>query len=277
MLFFIVYFILSYFIDYLFSFFFFFFFFSSGRRHTICALLTGFQTCALPICRQLDEGRQRAMEACNPFRYVVGCPDDQARQGRQRQVLDEVDVRFGPVGDDALVGRRRRERHVDPGAAHDPLAVFEVRRLQGGGRQRLVDAGDRSREVQPHQFGGGGLPGRHLDLAGHVHALLQPDVAHLRGADLAQREGEDRERRRRVDGEGGRGALHHRHFVGEVRGNELQGRGIERARQAGHVHPERGCGGGRTVETHPAGQLQARVVVDDPADGLAVDRKSTRL
>src|SRR3546814_5016569 len=45
--------------------------------------------------RQLDDGRQRAMEACNPFRYVVGCPDDQARQGRQRQVLDEVDVRFG--------------------------------------------------------------------------------------------------------------------------------------------------------------------------------------
>src|SRR3546814_18839343 len=88
----------------------------------------------------------------------------------------------------------------------------------------------------------------------------------------------DRERRRRVDGEGGRGALHHRHFVGEVRGNELQGRGIERARQAGHVHPERGCGGGRAVETHPAGQLQARVVVDEPADGLAVvdgrDRKS---
>src|SRR3546814_7450021 len=49
MLFFIVYFILSYFIDYLFSFFFFFFFLSSGRRHSICALLTGFQTCALPI------------------------------------------------------------------------------------------------------------------------------------------------------------------------------------------------------------------------------------
>src|SRR3546814_8585109 len=29
----------------------FFFFFSSRRRHTICALVTGVQTCALPICR----------------------------------------------------------------------------------------------------------------------------------------------------------------------------------------------------------------------------------
>src|SRR3546814_11104469 len=27
-----------------------FFFFSSRRRHTICALVTGVQTCALPIC-----------------------------------------------------------------------------------------------------------------------------------------------------------------------------------------------------------------------------------
>src|SRR3546814_7643085 len=30
---------------------FFFFFFSSRRRHTRCALVTGVQTCALPICR----------------------------------------------------------------------------------------------------------------------------------------------------------------------------------------------------------------------------------
>src|SRR3546814_4706251 len=31
---------------------FFFFFFSSRRRHTRCALVTGVQTCALPICRR---------------------------------------------------------------------------------------------------------------------------------------------------------------------------------------------------------------------------------
>src|SRR3546814_5571426 len=30
---------------------FFYFFFSSRRRHTRCALVTGVQTCALPICR----------------------------------------------------------------------------------------------------------------------------------------------------------------------------------------------------------------------------------
>src|SRR3546814_21178824 len=31
------------------------FFFSSRRRHTRCALVTGVQTCALPICNRLDE------------------------------------------------------------------------------------------------------------------------------------------------------------------------------------------------------------------------------
>src|SRR3546814_5653800 len=30
------------------------FFFSSRRRHTSCALVTGVQTCALPICRSLS-------------------------------------------------------------------------------------------------------------------------------------------------------------------------------------------------------------------------------
>src|SRR3546814_6344200 len=33
--------------------FYFFFFFSSRRRHTRCALVTGVQTCALPISRQV--------------------------------------------------------------------------------------------------------------------------------------------------------------------------------------------------------------------------------
>src|SRR3546814_8193587 len=31
---------------------FFFFFFASRRRHTRCALVTGVQTCALPICQR---------------------------------------------------------------------------------------------------------------------------------------------------------------------------------------------------------------------------------
>src|SRR3546814_9473441 len=37
----------------------FFFFFSSRRRHTRCALVTGVQTCALPICRASSVAIQR--------------------------------------------------------------------------------------------------------------------------------------------------------------------------------------------------------------------------
>src|SRR3546814_19172046 len=36
---------------------FFFFFFSSRRRHTRCALVTGVQTCALPICSKSVTGK----------------------------------------------------------------------------------------------------------------------------------------------------------------------------------------------------------------------------
>src|SRR3546814_1043182 len=35
------------------------FFFSSRRRHTRCALVTGVQTCALPICKRFDNAAPR--------------------------------------------------------------------------------------------------------------------------------------------------------------------------------------------------------------------------
>src|SRR3546814_5584436 len=38
------------------------FFFSSRRRHTRCALVTGVQTCALPICRQGSRLLERSEE-----------------------------------------------------------------------------------------------------------------------------------------------------------------------------------------------------------------------
>src|SRR3546814_2536098 len=40
---------------------FFVFFFSSRRRHTRCALVTGVQTCALPICQILASTRSPAL------------------------------------------------------------------------------------------------------------------------------------------------------------------------------------------------------------------------
>src|SRR3546814_14050127 len=57
-----------------------FFFFSSRRRHTRCALVTGVQTCALPISSQSretvgprtgDEGCPRLATPCPPCRYEL--------------------------------------------------------------------------------------------------------------------------------------------------------------------------------------------------------------
>src|SRR3546814_6525630 len=47
-----------------------FFFFSSRRRHTRCALVTGVQTCALPICAEvalkaaIDEAERMNIRLC---------------------------------------------------------------------------------------------------------------------------------------------------------------------------------------------------------------------
>src|SRR3546814_10504709 len=44
-----------------------FFFFSSRRRHTRCALVTGVQTCALPICKALP-----AQDASGLILFLTG-------------------------------------------------------------------------------------------------------------------------------------------------------------------------------------------------------------
>src|SRR3546814_11202192 len=51
-----------------------FFFFSSRRRHTRCALVTGVQTCALPICHTAATGRARL-----PWWICVERPEDLAK------------------------------------------------------------------------------------------------------------------------------------------------------------------------------------------------------
>src|SRR3546814_8959694 len=46
------------------------FFFSSRRRHTRCALVTGVQTCALPISVDLAEGRALSHGSLAAGRYL---------------------------------------------------------------------------------------------------------------------------------------------------------------------------------------------------------------
>src|SRR3546814_3922231 len=75
---------------YVFFLYFFFFFFSSRRRHTRCALVTGVQTCALPIS---TSGCVRAsvVDAMSyGFRPVVltDCVGDRAKGPHEANLFD---------------------------------------------------------------------------------------------------------------------------------------------------------------------------------------------
>src|SRR3546814_3636074 len=68
------------------------FFFSSRRRHTRCALVTGVQTCALPICARggpssprssgIRDERNQRVDSSSAGRY----PHRHRRYGRRRRV-----------------------------------------------------------------------------------------------------------------------------------------------------------------------------------------------
>src|SRR3546814_2373974 len=96
------------------------FFFSSRRRHTRCALVTGVQTCALPIygvAAQVD-ARDAAGGRCDPPQRVRGRParrrggyrDGVERDGAFRHAGMGGDQRAQPEPLDSAGGLRRGDR-----------------------------------------------------------------------------------------------------------------------------------------------------------------------
>src|SRR3546814_7418829 len=77
-----------------------FFFFSSRRLHTICALVTGVQTCALPIYFEAVEQRQHS---------AVGSV---AVRQRQQIILAAFGRRAPPEAGKAPPRRRDRAIHI---------------------------------------------------------------------------------------------------------------------------------------------------------------------
>src|SRR3546814_7572217 len=67
----------------------FFFFFSSRRRHTSCALVTGVQTCALPISSLLAHPLKHEVEHRN---------DEQADRGRGQHAVEDRRADGTPAG-----------------------------------------------------------------------------------------------------------------------------------------------------------------------------------
>src|SRR3546814_2636860 len=69
-----------------------FFFFSSRRRHTRCALVTGVQTCALPISPVNSLSRQRAapmVPSPNGLRHSSPRSSDRPARSEERRVGKE--------------------------------------------------------------------------------------------------------------------------------------------------------------------------------------------
>src|SRR3546814_7921777 len=68
----------------LFIFFFLFFFFSSRRRHTRCALVTGVQTCALPIfCNTFSVSMATAQLSPRPPKLELCKRSEERRVGKE--------------------------------------------------------------------------------------------------------------------------------------------------------------------------------------------------
>src|SRR3546814_1986991 len=96
-----------------------YFFFSSRRRHTSCALVTGVQTCALPICHLIDEERRHGHAAGAKQAEIApldrAVPDQPIAEG-EHDLIVLPGVRIGE-SDDALRGNgqagiRSEERRV---------------------------------------------------------------------------------------------------------------------------------------------------------------------
>src|SRR3546814_18308649 len=81
----------------------FFFFFSSRRRHTRCALVTGVQTCALPISILVDEDNGKTFALEHPTDHAP----DPAVADNDRVMAKAAVLRVGQTGM-ALIASERK-------------------------------------------------------------------------------------------------------------------------------------------------------------------------
>src|SRR3546814_11715567 len=107
------------------------FFFSSIRRHTRCALVTGVQTCALPISRAATEadGRPDATRrAPSPARRA-------GHGGNEKCGLTPV---LGPQGLDRQAVERQRGGPADPDRTSVVWGKRGYVRVDRGGRRPIT-------------------------------------------------------------------------------------------------------------------------------------------
>src|SRR3546814_13270961 len=122
-----------------------FFFFSSRRRHTRCALVTGVQTCALPISARRLDRNDRGVIGVKEVRLNV--PDNRRSAGivvdvpaavawrssvEERYILDR-EIGDGSIIIDVVIGDGRCAAVVVNRSAHDADTRSEESRGGKGG------------------------------------------------------------------------------------------------------------------------------------------------
>src|SRR3546814_19678884 len=124
------------------------FLFSSRRRHTRCALVTGVQTCALPITVAREHRqREQAPEGGVAEAFRVGAVDKaENREKRERQAREDIDeaerdhsLASCPIAFFAMrisMRRRRRTWRMKAGATGGQARREEGKRAEWGKRDR---------------------------------------------------------------------------------------------------------------------------------------------
>src|SRR3546814_9333833 len=92
---------------------------SSRRRHSICALLTGVQTCALPICLFADQGRGE--------REIELLYDDEAAHRGAKLGIERAQY-LRPIVDGESIGPASLKGLADPLGDRAPGEVDGTRR-----------------------------------------------------------------------------------------------------------------------------------------------------
>src|SRR3546814_14376377 len=88
------------------------FFFSSRRRHTRCALVTGVQTCALPICDEGTKMKPKSSYSKSPSKAPAAQVVKDIRRQTRRHFSAEDKIRIvleGLRGEDSIAGLCRQD------------------------------------------------------------------------------------------------------------------------------------------------------------------------
>src|SRR3546814_13162662 len=121
------------------------FFFSSRRRHTRCALVTGVQTCALPISAQRRRPRHAHHVRPGLSRLDIAALPDAPKGKRNQQPAADMDAELDPAAPRALQIETMRAECAEEEPEQKSKAHRSDRKsvVEGKGVSERVDNGGR--------------------------------------------------------------------------------------------------------------------------------------